>query len=112
MKLRANPKRVPFSTVGVYSAQLRPPAARWTGMKYFFLGLLVTGSGLLSSAASYRAGPWSVEVSVVADQPAIMLGEPTWLSFTVKNLSEENLQLLVGGDDQNALGRPDSFQVK
>jgi hypothetical protein len=53
-----------------------------------------------------------LEVSLVADQSAIILGEPTWLSFTVRNLSGEDLQVLVGGDYHNELGRPDSFAVK
>jgi hypothetical protein len=64
------------------------------------------------SAAVYQADSWSVDVTVAPDKPAVMLGEPTWLSFTVRNLSEDDLQILVGGDYQNELGRPDTFQVK
>jgi hypothetical protein len=41
-----------------------------------------------------------------------VLGEPTSVSFVVRNLSTEPLQLLVGGDYQNELGRPASFQVR
>jgi hypothetical protein len=63
-------------------------------------------------AASYQAGDWPLDVSVVADQPAITLGEPTWLSFTVANRSNESLQILVGGDYQNELGRPASFTIR
>lgn len=67
---------------------------------------------LNAGAAPYRAGAWNLDVSVAPDQPAVMLGEPAWLSFTVKNLSDENLQILVGGDYNNELGRPSSFQIK
>lgn len=63
-------------------------------------------------AAPFRAGAWAVDVTVAPDRPEILLGEPTWLSFTVKNLSGENLQLLVGGDYGNELGRPSLFNVK
>ena len=67
-------------------------------MRCCLVGCLVTGSSVNLPAVTHRAGPWPMEVTVVADQPVIMLGEPTWLSFTVRNLSEENLQILVGGD--------------
>ena len=67
--------------------------------------------GAPGSAATFRAGEWPLEVAVTADQSSISLGEPTWLSFTVSNLSDEPLQLLVGGDDRNQLGRPGSFTV-
>lgn len=40
-----------------------------------------------------------------------MLGEPTHLSFVVKNKSERDFQVIVGGDYQNRLGRPDTFTV-
>jgi len=63
-------------------------------------------------AATYQAGAWSVDVSVAPDKSVILLGEPTFLSFTVKNLSAEDLQILVGGDYRNELGRPGSFQVR
>jgi hypothetical protein len=60
----------------------------------------------------FRAGPWPVEVSLVPEKPVILLGEPTALSFVVRNLSTEDLQILVGGDYENELGRPASFQVR
>ena len=63
-------------------------------------------------ATTYQAGSWPLEVSVVPDKPAILLDEPTSVSFVVRNLSREDLQILVGGDYQNELGRPSSFQVR
>jgi hypothetical protein len=62
-------------------------------------------------AETYRAGSWPVDVTLVPDKPRILLGEPTSVSFVVRNLSDEDLQLLVGGDYQNDLGRPASFHV-
>lgn len=63
-------------------------------------------------AATYQAGPWSLDVTLRADKPRILLGEPTSLSFVVRNLSDDDLQILVGGDYGNDLGRPSSFQVR
>jgi hypothetical protein len=63
-------------------------------------------------AATYQAGPWPLEVTLRPEKPRILLGEPTWVSFRVKNLSRDRLQILVGGDYENELGRPASFQVR
>jgi hypothetical protein len=63
-------------------------------------------------ATTYQAGSWQVEVTLVPDKPEILLGEPTSLSYVVRNLSREDLEILVGGDYQNDLGRPASFQVR
>jgi hypothetical protein len=89
----------------------RPPSLRRTSIHWLLAWWLLVANASLS-AATFRAGSWSVDVSVAPDKAAIMLGEPTWLSFTVKNLSAENLQILVGGDYGNELGRPSSFNVK
>jgi len=40
-----------------------------------------------------------------------MIGEPIYLSFIVQNDSNQDLQVLVGGDYRNALGRPETFTV-
>lgn len=48
---------------------------------------------------------------LVPDQPTIMLGEPTSLSFVVENHSQQDLWVIVGGDYLNRLGRPSSFKV-
>ena len=63
-------------------------------------------------AATFQAGSWPVEVTLVPDKPVILLGEPTSVSYVVRNLSRDNLEILVGGDYQNELGRPASFQVR
>ena len=53
-----------------------------------------------------------IEVTLVPDKSEIMLGEPIYLSFVVKNKSNYNLNVLVGGDYRNSLGRPESFSIK
>jgi hypothetical protein len=62
--------------------------------------------------ADYTVNGWKIGVSVTPDTPSIMLGEPTWLSFKVENFSEENLQIIVGGDYRNEYGRPNSFKIR
>jgi hypothetical protein len=55
--------------------------------------------------------PGQIEVKLVPDKSKVMLGEPVFLSFVVENHSKEDLQLTVGGDYRNRLGRPESFAV-
>jgi hypothetical protein len=82
------------------------------GRKAAVLVAFWVGTAWPLEAAVFQGGAWSVEVTLEPDKPSIVLGEPTWVSFTVRNLSSENLQLLVGGDYQNELGRPSSFDVR
>jgi hypothetical protein len=65
-----------------------------------------------TQAADYTVNGWKIAVTVVPDSPVIMLDEPAWLSFKVENLSDENLQVVAGGDYRNALGRPSSFRIR
>lgn len=74
--------------------------------------VLVVASVAGLGAATFQAGEWQVDVAAVADQREIVLGEPAWLSFTITNLSDKSLQILVGGDYQNDFGRPASFTVR
>jgi hypothetical protein len=77
-----------------------------------FLGAIVLLSTVLPvSAEVYQVNQSLLEVTLLAEKPTIMLGEPAYLSFLVKNQSKLDLQVLVGGDYRNALGRPDSFAV-
>lgn len=55
--------------------------------------------------------PRQIEVSLVPDLEEFQLGEPLHLTFLVKNNSDRDLQLSVGGDDRNDLGRPLTFTV-
>ena len=52
-----------------------------------------------------------IETCLLPEKTTIMLGEPIYLSFIVQNKSHQNLQVLVGGDYRNALGRPETFSV-
>ena len=52
-----------------------------------------------------------IEVGLRPDKETIMLGETTYLSFEVKNLSGQDLCMGEGGDYRNELGRPESFNV-
>lgn len=53
-----------------------------------------------------------IQVTLAPEKKVMMLGEPNFLRFTVRNLSPQNWKVEVGGDYRNALGRPDSFTVK
>lgn len=66
---------------------------------------------LAMSAEIPKVKPSLIKVSLIPDKPAIMLGEPTFLSFLVENRSEKHLRVIVGGDYRNSLGRPESFTV-
>lgn len=72
---------------------------------------------ILTSQASqvvgdvYTVDGHQIEVRLVPDKSTMMLGEPINLSFIVQNHSDQDLQVLVGGDYRNALGRPNSFTV-
>ena len=51
------------------------------------------------------------EVTLVPDKTEIMLGEPCYLSFEIRNRSDNGLVMSEGGDYRNSLGRPESFSV-
>src|SRR4051794_7010594 len=74
---------------------------------------LFTLSCLIQEVAAQASGvdEHQIEVKLVPDKATIMLGEPIYLSFIVENNSNLDLQVLVGGDYRNALGRPESFKV-
>ena len=52
------------------------------------------------------------EVNLIPDKSEIMIGEPLFLSFEVKNLSNVDLAFSDGGDYRNKLGRPLSYDIK
>jgi hypothetical protein len=60
----------------------------------------------------YELGRWTLQVSLVPEKATVMVGEPIFASFVVRNGSNEDLQLLAGGDTLNRLRRPDSFTVR
>jgi len=60
---------------------------------------------------TYSVNDHQIEVGLIPEKSTIMLAEPIYLAFVVRNHSEQDLQVLVGGDYRNALGRPESFTV-
>ena len=64
-----------------------------------------------AAGETYTVNGWEIEVSLVPDKTEIMIGEPIYLSFGVHNHSEEDLQLIEGGDYRNRLGRPESYSI-
>lgn len=85
-------------------------------MKLYMLAMAcLLLAGLVPSSASgqnYRTiDGHDFSVSLKADKPTIMLGETTFLSFEVKNLSDTRLSFGDGGDYRNNIGRPESYKV-
>ncbi len=68
--------------------------------------------GVPARAEIYEVNGWKLEVSLRFDKPEFMLGEPAWFTFEVRNLSDVDLEVMVGGDYRNEVGRPDSFKIK
>ena len=60
---------------------------------------------------TYTVDGYDIQTRLVPDKTIIMLGEPVYVSFIVDNHSDQDLQMLVGGDYRNGLGRPESFTV-
>jgi hypothetical protein len=101
-----------IETASVGDVATRPAQFRFAGWRTLAWCLAALGAQALLEAAPFRAGPWPLDVTLTPDRPVVMLGEPAWLSFTVRNLSNDNLRILVGGDYGNELGRPSSFEIK
>ena len=54
---------------------------------------------------------YQLEINLKSDKESIMLKEPTFFSFEIKNYSPEKLCVTEGGDYRNNVGRPDSYKV-
>ncbi len=52
-----------------------------------------------------------LKATAAPEQAEMMLGEPISVTFTIANPTDQNWRVLVGGNDRNRLGRPNSFQV-
>jgi hypothetical protein len=84
---------------------------------FFFSRALLLTACLIAACAPVSAQTFVtkdggvIEVSLKPDKKVIMLGETTYLSYEVKNFSEHDLCMSVGGDYRNEFGRPDSFKV-
>ncbi|MET0754075.1 MAG: hypothetical protein ABWZ66_11905, partial [Pyrinomonadaceae bacterium] len=84
-------------------------------MKYKRLYLILLVFMLASAAkAEVYTSPdgHKFEVNLKPQKDTIMLGEPIYIDFEVKNLSDVDLGILIGGDYQNEFTKPESFDVK
>ena len=72
-----------------------------------FLVVTSAKAEVFTSADGYK-----FEVNLYLQKDSVMLGEPIYMDFDVKNLSDVDLGVLYGGDYRNEFGRPDSFDVK
>lgn len=82
-------------------------------MKLLFANLFVFLL-ILSAEAEVFTSPdgFQFAVELKFQKSTIMLGEPIYIDFEVKNLSDVDLGVLWGGDYRNEFGRPESFDVK
>ncbi len=71
--------------------------------------ILVTLAKAQNTYVSPDGYPFEVNLKLQKD--TIMLGEPTYMDFEIKNLSVVDLGVAVGGDYRNEYGRPESFDV-
>lgn len=81
---------------------------------YLFCSLCLL-FGLLSVAKAEvftTSDGYRFEVNLIPDKAEIMLGEPIFLSFEIRNLSNVDLSFPEGGDYRNRLGRPESYKIK
>jgi hypothetical protein len=87
------------------------PSLRF-GLPLFLLLVCLPGASQATAQTFTTREGHKIEVLLRPYKDTVMLAEPTYLSFEVKNYSSEDLCLIEGGDYRNALGRPDNFKVK
>ena len=76
----------------------------------FLIAIFVTQTSQVT-CETYTVYGYEIQTRLVPDKTTVMLGEPIYVSFIVENHSEQDLDVLVGGDYRNRLGRPESFSV-
>ena len=74
--------------------------------------LLLLAHAQARAQVAVTAGGRTVEVSLTPERPRVMDGEPVFLTFEVRNPSGVDLQIVVGGDYRNRVGRHDSYVLK
>ena len=60
---------------------------------------------------TYTVNGFEFQTRLVPDKTTIMLGEPVYVSFIVDNHSEQDFDVIIGGDYRNRLGRKARFTV-
>jgi hypothetical protein len=101
-------------SMGIRLVQMANRQIRWLLLLTFFATFArSTTAQETPSSASRQFGidPEQIEAKLIPDKTRVMLGEPVFLSFVVINHSKKDLQVTVGGDYRNWLGRPNSFSV-
>ena len=66
---------------------------------------------LAASAALASAGEWSIKATLAPEKSVIMVGEPTFLTYSLENTGDSDAWVIEGGDYRNELGRPERFKV-
>lgn len=89
---------------------------RLTGPRDFVIFILLILAIFVAQTSeviceTYTVNGYEIQTRLVPDKTTVMLGEPVYVSFIVDNHSDQDLQVLVGGDYRNGLGRPESFTV-
>lgn len=90
---------------------------RFTMMRVGNYSLLYSVLFLLALVSSSKAEVFTsidghkFEVNLNLQKDSIMLGEPIYMDFEVKNLSNVDLGILYGGDYRNEFARPDNFNI-
>ena len=52
-----------------------------------------------------------IMVSIRPEKKSLMLGEPIFFEFRVKNLTNKPMYVVQGGDNRNRLGRPANYKI-
>jgi hypothetical protein len=73
--------------------------------------VLVTDDFQVAAQTATTNEGHKIEIILKPEKEVVMLGEPTFLLFEVKNYSAQDLCVWEGGDYRNRLGRPNSFKV-
>jgi hypothetical protein len=74
--------------------------------------VMAFGAPAALSQQDYQLGNWKLQVSLVPEKASFVAGEPINLSFTIRNNSTQDLQVLLVADTFNWLYRPERFTIQ
>ncbi|MDE0297779.1 MAG: HEAT repeat domain-containing protein [Candidatus Poribacteria bacterium] len=77
---------------------------------FLVLAILVAQTSQVT-CETYAVNGFEIQTRLVPDKSTIMLGEPVYVSYIVDNLSEQDFDVIIGGDYRNRLGRKARFTV-
>lgn len=90
---------------------MRLTRQRYCAIVLFLILVITVTQTSRVTCETYTVDGYEIQTRLVPDKTTIMLGEPAYVSFIVENHADHDLQVLVGGDYRNGLGRPESFTV-